>query len=345
MLFLSFIVSSPSLTACPPSNQLDATIDATFVRFLHTESLDVRIWYGRPAAWPRAGASAGVARISLRSLLTTLGGVSGNVSITRRAGDDHQAAGYIAARLFFEHRGLSSSSAEPNAATDRHLRHQGGQDEKYDEGGRPAGAGRVPTQWVAKCGGPDRTLLFEKEGVVCSKRAHSDRRGDSDTREGEKSPEEDASLASTKVPETGDLAARTGAVRDELAATSAALEKRATLQQPASAGGEGGKLQVVVERAMRLPLLSFGTERTDAGLSVESLPSTYVTFRWEEGGKPPLRSPFAVGFKEAADGGAEAGCGGCEAWPVSFFLSFLQLSRFPCVRINGPHNYTFLTHH
>lgn len=294
------------------------TIDATFVRFVHTQSLDIRIWCGRPAAWPRAGASAGVARVALRSLLTTLGGVGGNVSIAPRAGDDRHAAGHIAVRLFFKHRGLSSSSVEPDAGPERQLRHQDPQGEKHGAEGKPTEAGELAAHLAAQGGGRDRAVILQKEGVVCDERADGDRRGDSDTRGGAKFLERDASLASTKLPEAGGLMAGSGAAPEECRE---AKEKRAILQRWAPDAGGGGKLQVVVERAMRLPLLLSGTEGTGAGLSVESLPSTYVTFRWEEGGRPPLRSPFAVGFGEAAGEEAEVECSGGQAWRVSFCFS------------------------
>ena len=59
-------------------------------------------------------------------------------------------------------------------------------------------------------------------------------------------------------------------------------------------------------------LLSPASGGTEPGGAPDMLPSTYVTFRWEEGGKPPLRSPLVL--RSAAAGGA--GVANSEAWQV-----------------------------
>lgn len=103
------------MPATLPRAKIPVTIDAAFVRFVHTQSLTVQVWRGRARAWPQGGLCVGVARVALRSLLTTLGGVGGNVSITSPAGSgDGPSTGSIGVRLFFKHRGLGSSGEAPN---------------------------------------------------------------------------------------------------------------------------------------------------------------------------------------------------------------------------------------
>lgn len=370
-LLRTHLCPPPSAAYCPntrhlPRAKIPVTIDAAFVRFVHTQSLAVQIWRGRARAWPRGGLCAGVARVELRSLLITLGGVGGNVSITSPPGNgDGLATGSIAVRLFFKHRGLGSSGEAPNDLGHENtvseqerlpLQRRELQTEKF--GGKQgllleAGAGgqsaeeKGASRITLDSGRTDLGTVFHTENVMGHSGTVTDGRTDSITCSDTAAPRAEGrlSLASMEFPVRGPV---------EVVPAGAAAESRTTwtlrqaevtplLQRPGSmptgGGRDGGELRVVVERAMRLPLLpSSGIQRGGAvyGPTAESLPSTYVTFRWEEGGKPPVRSPFVScsDGEVACTGGPEAASNGSEAWPVSTACSYIStLPRYSSVLV------------
>lgn len=191
-------------------------------------------------------------------------------------------------------------------------------------------------------GRTDFGTVFRTENVVGHSGAVTDGRTDSITCSDIAAPR--AKERSPPAPMEFPVRGPVGAVFEEAVAkpkdiwTASQAEVTTLLQHPGSVptGGrrDGGELRVVVERAMRLPMSPFsGTQRDGAEYepTVESLPSTYVTFRWEEGGKPPLRSPFVSSCDgEVGDsGGPEAGSNGSQAWPVSTACSCISaLSRY-----------------
>lgn len=187
------------------------TIDAAFVEFVHTESLELRIWRGRRETWPKSGTVYGVATIPLRPLLMKLGGIDGGVAVLRRNESDERA-GSVAVHVSFKHR-------------------RAGFIDRY----KPA----------------DQAV------------------GDTDDREAK----DDLYLAQNQ---------------SEVPPERSRVHSREQLVDVS-----GGRLGVHVERAMRLWRSVPGeTGQVVAGGEANGsapLLSTYVSFRWEEAGKPPLR--------------------------------------------------------
>ena len=242
--------------------QLPIAIDAEFVEFMHTRSLQLSVWRGARDDWPRAGTACGTAKVALRPLLTTLDGVDGDVSVVPEGG---RGSGNVAFHLFFKHRGVGSTDAdlEQGAGQAR------GSEERRVERREP------------------ELVQEETEALVA--------------REGSRDADDSDALRGA-----GAVAA-SGRFLGLFVSQSRNQELKA---QPSEPEPSGGKLNVCIERAMRL--LSAPGESTEPGASLDVLPSTYVTFRWEEGGKPPLRSPLVLA--PAAAGGADVG--NPEAWQV-----------------------------
>lgn len=270
--------------------QLPITIDAAFVEFVHTQSLEIHVWRGDRDEWPRAGTALGKAKIALRSLLVTLGGIGGDVNISPATGRGYRA-GRVAVRLFFKHRGLGSRH-EPALPGNGGEEKRGAQKNDASDGD---GCERLPP------------ALLQDDGSEPSER---------------KDPcDSSPPFSSMRVPESATATshqASEGASRAE-------PESRARGQPTAQLAGEaGGKLEVNIERAMRL--LSTVPGDPEAGVSSEgSLPSTYVTFRWEEGGKPPLRPVLVLG--EAISAGEQFDKGKDEQ--VRFDLSVAEALTTP----------------
>lgn len=252
-----------------PFEQLPIAIDAAFVEFMHTRSLELRVWRGARDEWPRAGTACGSAKVALRPLLTTLDGVDGDVSVVPEGG---RGSGNVACHLFFKHRGVGS--------IDANLEQRGGRARGSEER-------RVEHR--------EPELVQEEVEALVAREGSSDA-DDSDALHG-------AGAVAASVRVLG-LSASQSRTQEEVNA------------QPSEPEPSGGKLNVYVERAMRL--LSSPGGSTEPGASPDVLPSTYVTFRWEEGGKPPLRSPLVLA--PAAAGEADVGCGAdvgnTEAWQV-----------------------------
>lgn len=292
------------------------------MRFVHTQSLEIRIWSGVQGAWPRGGAPAGVASVPLRSLLTTLGGVGGTVSIVPHADDGCQTGGKIAVRLFFKHRSLGCSEVESDGAA-------ASQPQRIKRGGEGGGIRVIADAEEGErfAGDQGRSSTFTPQGCSDARDGRATGGGSGDSGERSDPKSSNSSLppslptALSSVPAAPEFATRNGVVE---CVESDCLVLRDTepdaALQPQSIP-DGGRLRVFVERAMRLPPEPARVEEAGSISSpAESLPSTYVTFRWEEGGKPPLRSPFAVGVTEGTSGGGAAGGGGTGALPVSLFV-------------------------
>lgn len=248
---------------------------------MHTQSLEVCIWRGRQEDWPEAGTSHGVAKVALRSLLTTLGSIGGTVSVNPGREHSSPTDGSIAILLFFKHRGLRSNDASPHKDGEM----AGG----HTEGGR----GGVE---VTGNGGPVQGS-HQLDGAALDEKNNVGGVGDVKSRAGAEivpplppsllsfTGFSNSAVAFDLIPgqAVGDDTSQSQAqqVRDEPTAQTREPVRR-------------GKLRVHVERAMRLPPATSMSEVPAPGASTEALPSTYVTFRWEEGGKPPLRSPLVL---------------------------------------------------
>lgn len=197
------------------------TIDAKFVGYVHTQSLEVRIWRGHRETWPRSGEVYGVASIPLRPLLMKQEGIEGDVAELRRNESDERA-GSVTVHVSFKHRRAS--------VVDRD---------------KPA----------------DQTV------------------GDANDREAR----DDGEIGNTMENDL-DLTQNLSEVPPERSR----VQPREKL-----ADVSGGRLGVHVERAMRL--WRNGPRETAQGVAAgvvdgsSPLLSTYVSFRWEEAGKPPLR--------------------------------------------------------
>lgn len=204
-------------------------IDAAFVEYVHTQSLELRIWRGRRETWPKSGAAYGVANIPLRPLLMKLGGIGGNVTMLRRNESDERA-GSVTVHVSFKHRRTG-----------------------FGDKDKPAGQAAGDTD--------DREARGGAYGGEIGK------------------TEEDSSR-----PDDLDLAQ----IQSEVPPEGSGVQSREQL-----ADVSGGRLVVHVERAMRL--WRNGPRETArvvaAGEAEGSSPSlsTYISFRWEEAGKPPLR--------------------------------------------------------
>lgn len=257
------------------------TIDSAFVEFVHTQSLEVCIWRGRQEDWPEAGTPHGVAKVALRSLLTTLGSIGGTISINPGREHSSPTDGSIAILLFFKHRGSGSNDASPHK--DREM--TGGHTEGGQDGVEVTGNGG-PVQGSHQS---DGAALDEKSDVGGV--------GDANSRAFAEVvpplPPSLPSLAGFSNPAVAFDAIPGQAVVD---GTSQSQTQQARDESTAQTGEPvgRGKLRVHVERAMRLPPATSVSEVPALDVSMEALPSTYVTFRWEEGGKPPLRSPLVL---------------------------------------------------
>ena len=318
--------------------QLSVTIDAAFVQHMHTQSLELRVWRGDRAGWPTGGTACGVAKVVLRSLLTTLGGVGGDVAITQAAGggggggggDDR--VGSVAARLFFKHRGLGSSGG---ADAERETGHPAG-------GGAGAGEGKeaaVAAQQGEASGGGGRRrapVTFREEVEVLGEEqgGPSNRTGRDPAARGDGAE----STTTTKVKTTRKTAGRAplaesagssknkpgeGTQEEEeegpQGSNSRQRQREGSERAPPPPSGTESELRVFVERAMRLVVASAaaataaaaplsGEPEVAGGVAVSPgscSPSTYVTFRWEEEGKPPLRSPLLVPSASAVEAAAD----------------------------------------
>lgn len=255
------------------------------MEFVHTRSLELRVWRGARDDWPTAGTACGAAKVALRSLLTTLKGVDGDVAVTPEGG---RGSGSVVFHLFFKHRGFGSTDADLEQRAG-HVR--GCEDREVEH--------RVPEP-------------LREEAAVVRREGPSDADG------------LDAVHGVGAVTASGQLLGWS----DSLSRTQKDVKVQPPLPEPS-----GGKLKVYIERAMRL--LSATGGGTEPGASSETLPSTYVTFRWEEGGKPPLRSPLVL--SPAAAGGANVG--NTEAWQVRLDLAWLSRSSGPlsCLELSPDH--------
>lgn len=225
---------------------MPVTINAAFVEYVHTQSLKLRVWRGRRDDWPKAGTAYGVAQVALSSLLTTLGGIAGDIIITPESGHDSRRTGSIAVRMFFKHRGLVPDDPDEHKLEMALV---------VDDDGDADACTPVPG-FLRREGGKLDDLEDPSGGIE----THND--GSRGAASGQ--------ALSYEVPFRP---------QDKL-----------TVQTP-QRQLSGGKLRVYVERAMRLlrPVPKDAEARVSSGI----LPSTYVTFRWEEGGKPPMVSPLA----------------------------------------------------
>lgn len=316
-------------------SQLPVIIDAAFVQHMHTQSLELCVWKGDRADWPTGGTACGVAKVVLRSLLTTLGGVGGDVAVTKgTGGGSGDRAGNIAARLFFKHRGLGSIEvADADAVTERETgqpaANGAGADEEEEKevamaaqgeahsGGSRGGRRRAPVTFredVEVLGeeqaGPSRltgrdptarndgaditttTTIAGRDSLAESLDNHQDKAGG-----GMQEESEHQDLSSQRPQREG--------------------------SGSASPSGAESELRVYVERAMRLVMVSAvpssGEPEVAGGVASPgtSLPSTYVTLRWEEEGKPPLRSPLLLRSVPSASAEAAGVAKGSEEnWKV-----------------------------
>ncbi|CAM9554962.1 unnamed protein product, partial [Ectocarpus sp. 13 AM-2016] len=282
--------------------ELPVTIDAAFVEFVNTKSLELRVWSGNREDWPAGGSPCGVAKVALGSLLTTLGGVGGDAAVIT-AGEG-VVGGNVAARLFFKHRGLGSGDDGAKRAVEL----PGVGTHKADEEEARGGIGarrRLP-------------VSFREEAEVLGE-AWAGRTGAGSPAQG---PAAGAEVAATTTTTT---TPRKNASPDKSLRTpppTGAPERQAVASDsPSVVVEESNVLRVCVERAMRLeaiPAAAAATVSGDpetAGCAAlppnavtpppppPSPPSTYVTLRWEEEGRPPLRSPLLSG-PAAVSGGA-----------------------------------------
>ena len=253
---------------------------------MHTRSLELRVWRGARDDWPRAGTACGAAKVALRSLLTTLEGVDGDVAVTPEGG---RGSGSVACHLFFKHRGVGSTDEDLGQRACHVRECEDGEVER-----------QVPEP------------LREEAEVLVGREGPRDADG-LDAVHGA-----GAAAVSGQILGWSESQFRT---QEELKV------------QPSKLELSGGKLKVYVDRAMRL--LSGTDEGTEPGASPELLPSTYVTFRWEEGGKPPLRSPLVLG--PPAAGGADVG--NPKAWQVRLASAWLSRSSgpFSCLELPPDH--------
>lgn len=285
LLKTAFLPAVPFL----PIVQLPVTINAAFVQVVHTQFLEVRVWRGLPKAWPRGGNPIGVARVALRSLLTTLGGIGGHVKVTSSTGEGGRA-GSAAIRLFFKHRGLGASrtALDSNAALDPPPQ-SGEAEETRSE------------MSVAKRRGQDDNCTLQHTNDVLKAAAEDALCGGRDN---------DEALRSSRMRPLASQALGSLRTITLEPASEPRAQREATTAQ--SLEPWGGKLAVCVERAMRLPTIPSMALEPDAPTESLPLPSTYVTVRWEEGGKLPLRSPFCVAgsakgnYRVASGGGNDA---------------------------------------
>lgn len=272
---------TPAPHPCPPLHfitviQLPVTIDAAFVEYVRTQSLELHVWTGRREDWPAGGATCGVAKVVLSSLLTTIEGAGGDMAIVSERSGDGSDSGCITARVFFKHRGLGpNDDARPSRACGI---------EAVSRWGVASARGRPP-------------VSFREEVEVLGQ-----------DRSGSGSPDDDDGFASGNeiiAPIMEDPALQDEPVNGR-SSEQALEEEQASAAQNQSTGvadaaeqgvssssGLESVLEVYVERAMRLLAIS-GDRAVEADVAApeNSPPSTYVTFRWEEEGRSPLRSPL-----------------------------------------------------
>eukprot|EP00903_Cladosiphon_okamuranus_P009595 g9134.t1 len=323
------------------SVELPVTIDAAFVQHMHTRYLELRVWRGDRADWPTGGTACGVAKVVLRSLLTTLGGVGGDLAITKgTGGGGGDRIGSVAARLFFKHRGLGSNEdadadTDADAAAERETRQPAangaGADEEEEKD--VAMAAQVEAHGAGGGGGRRRAPVtfreevevFGEEQAGPSSQTHRDPAARND------GADMTTTATTTTIAGRAPLAKSVenhhdkpgGGVLEESEHRGFSSHRRQRWEGPGSASPSGAEseLRVYVERAMRLvatPAPPSSGEPEVAGRFASpgtSLPSTYVTFRWEEEGKPPLRSPLLSrsGPSASAEAVGVAG-GGEENW-------------------------------
>lgn len=272
------------------------TIDAAFVEFVNTKSLELRVWSGNREDWPAGGSPCGVAKVALRSLLTTLGGVGGDAAVITPG--EGVVGGNVAARLFFKHRGLGSGDDGAKRAVE--LPGAGTHRADEEEAQRGIGARR-------------RLPVSFREEVEVLGEERGGRTGAGSPAQGPAAGAEVAAATTTTTTPrqtSPDKSLRTPPPRG------APEERRAAASDSPSVVVEvSNVLGVCVERAMRLEAIPAaaaatlsGDPETMAGCAAlppdvvpppppppPSPPSTYVTLRWEEEGKPPLRSPLLSG--------------------------------------------------
>lgn len=307
---------------CRPTCQLPVTIDAAFVQFVHTQSLELHVWRGDRGDWPAGGTACGVARVVLRSLLTTLGGVGSDVTIASEAsGGD--CAGSMTVRLCFKHRGLGSSS---------------------DDAAVEQSTGRLRVS-ASATGEEDFEVAAEtvhgeargdsRRGVPASFRQAFDVLGEEQTGGPDGGKIYDDPATRHDGPETAKVTSRQASPSKsagenpqqlagawEGARTPNSKSHRRPPAGSASSLWDKGGLRVHVERAMRLDVVAsaaVASGDTEAGAVGSAgsprealLPSTYVTFRWEEEGKQPLRSPLLLSPVLSTPPGGRAGVAGRE---------------------------------
>lgn len=296
--------------------QLPVTIDAQFVEFVHTQSLELRVWRGDRADWPDGGTACGVAKVVLRSLLTTLGGVGGDVTISPETvggvggGSGGDRAGSMTVRLFFKHRGLGSSN-DGAAAAEEYAR-QPMESANRNEEEKELAAAAEPRHGEGRSNARRRAPVSFREGfdVFCEEQTGGPGGGGGGGGVDDPATPHEGPETATAMSNQGSLSAAEespqqprGAWEEEEGALKRNSQKRPPASSVSSLGVESG-LRVHVERAMRLGVVAsaaaaLGDRDVGVGGSVSSppaalLPSTYVTFRWEEEGKPPLRSPLLL---------------------------------------------------
>lgn len=295
------------------------------------------MWKGDQADWPAGGTACGVAKVVLRSLLTKLGGVGGNVTIVpETGGGDGDRAGSMSVRLFFKHRGLGSSSDDDAAAAQN--TGQPSASASANEEAFQVGATKAAAQAMHGGARNDARRLVqepfrEEFDVLGEKRSGGPGRSAID----------DGTAAHRDDPDTVKVTSRRASLstaEENPQRPGGALGggKRPQVSSTSSLGGERG-LRVHVERAMRLGVVASAAAASgdvEVGVGGNAcspraalLPSTYVTFRWEEEGKPPLRSPLLLPpVLSRPSGGAGVTDGEEENWQVSFFLYSVHVVRY-----------------
>ncbi|CBJ27795.1 conserved unknown protein [Ectocarpus siliculosus] len=285
--------------------ELPVTIDAAFVEFVNTQSLELRVWSGNREDWPAGGSPCGVAKVALRSLLTTLGGVGGDAAVITPG--EGVVGGNVAARLFFKHRGLGSG----DDGTKRTVELPGAGTHRADEEEARGGIGarrRLPVSF--------------REGVEVLGEERGARTGAGSPAQG---PAAGAAVAAatTTATTTPRQASPDKSLRTPPPRGAPEERRAAASDSPSVVVKESNVLRVCVERAMRLEAIPAAAAAKTLSGDPETVgcaalppdavlpppppspPSTYVTLRWEEEGKPPLRSPLLSG-PAAASGEAGA---------------------------------------
>lgn len=278
--------------------QLPVTIDAAFVEFVRTQSLELRVWKGCRASWPSGGTACGVGRLLLRPLLTTLEGVGGDVPIAAEVGGGGggDRAGSVAARVFFKHRGSGSNGGA------RAEKREGQDGACSTEGDSAAAAAAAPAAAPGEAFGRARRRMpvtFREEVEVFDQEEAGHRVDGDPAKRGHATEIPLRDSGQLSLGESSESSEPEGAGEEEYSQESKSQQRQ--LEGPATSLGGERVLEVCVEKAMRLVVSSAAAaaaapEDPEVVGSVVSpgvaLPSTYVTFRWEEEGKPPLTSPL-----------------------------------------------------